>query len=541
VSRRLKLRPAVHCAPVRDGVHFAAWTESFTVHGPASLFRLVEAVLPLLEEAVPEDELLARLPEGPARAVTAKLLAELLDRRMLLDLDALTVSALPAELWAAYGDTIAHLEGTSDDPYAAFLRFRAARVAVLGDTEAAQRCAGLLAALGLAEPVGYGLDRDAVDLVVDLATVAEANRYGSVADAALRLRVPLVQGLASGTAGVLCGPRTGDAQPSLADVLARCDLRRAAGFAAPELAGEPTPVLNALVADLAAHRAFQWLTGTSPERTRVALADADTLAVTEHAVLPVTGSPDGADLDLAGVTVEAFLDRARELSDEAFGVLGPASPWGLPQTPAFATAVRVDATVEAYGFGLSEEESRFRAYVEALRALAGDGAAVGLDHPGLLVDGVARRALRAWADGPFGDEVTFAGTTDDVARMCWKTLALRFGREIDVVTCEPLAGITLVAVREGGSVLAAAYGTTPVRALRDALVTALGLVQTERPGPYLAGWVDGPPVLGVADDDPPKPVEVLDRLGLDVATTPVDHPAVAAAGALAARVEVRRG
>ncbi|HVF05967.1 MAG TPA: hypothetical protein VNA20_14080 [Frankiaceae bacterium] len=538
MSRRLKLRPTVYCTPVRDGLYFAGWTEAFTLQGPPSLRRLAEVVLPLLEDGVPEGELLAALPEGAARAVTEKLVAELLERRMLLDLDTLSVPALPAELLARYGDTVAHLEGTSDDPYAAFLRFRGARIAVLGDGEAALRCAGLLTTLGLDEPVRDDLD-EPVDLVVDLATVAGIGLSAATAATARRRGLPLVQGVATGTAGIVCGPLAGDAQPGLTDAVARAAQRRAAGLPAPELAGEPAPVLVALVAGLAAHRAFQWLTGTGRDLARASLADGDTLAVTEHLVVPTTDRP--ADGAFGSVTVEAFLDAARDVADDAFGVLGAASPWGLPQTPAFATAVRAGAAGTLYGFGLSEEESRYRAYAEALRALAGEGAAFGLDVASLRLDGVARQALADWlAAGTPGTALDYTGVADDATRMCWKTLAVRHGRAVAVVTAEPLPGVACAAVRADG-VRTAAYGVTPTRAARDALVAALGAAQAGLSGPYLAGWADGPVVPGIADDDPPKPAEVLDRLGLDVRVTPSGHPAVAASGALAGHVEVRHG
>jgi hypothetical protein len=483
----VRLRPSVQYTPVRDGVYFAGRGDGFVLHGPPSLARVADVVVALLDDGTTEAELLAAVPAGAAQQVAVRILAELRQRDMLLDLAALTVPSVPAEDHAAYGDTIAHLEAMSDDPYAAFLAVRAAEVAVRGGGDAADRARAALAALGARVTDGVTPD---TTVLVEITNDPAYDALAATAARALDTGLPLVHCLVTDSAVVVSGPGTSPEHPRLADAVRRAAARHAAGLPAPVFAGVPNPVLDAFGGNLAAHRAFRWVAGLRDPAGRVLLVDGPTLDVTEHTV--TSGEPDDS--------AAPFLDRAQVLYDEAFGVLGTPSPFGLAQSPVFATAVRIVGGGEAYGFGLTEEESRYRGLAEAVRGLGSEPVAIGPTAAAATVDAVARSLLRRWVrDGCAGGSVAFADVTDAHARLCWKTLAVRHGRDVAVARIRPeRAPIWLVAVRESGRLACAGYGLGPDRALRDTLVTALGAVQAGVPAPD-AGWLDGPDVADTTD------------------------------------------
>ncbi|KIF05082.1 hypothetical protein PL81_15135, partial [Streptomyces sp. RSD-27] len=129
---RMRLRPALHYAPVRDGVYFGAEGTSFVVRGPAALFKVADVCVPLLEDGATEDSLVAALGSEAARPVVATLLNTFSRQGLLLDLDALSVPEPDAATRERHRDVLADLETLHDDPYAAFARLRAATVLLSG-------------------------------------------------------------------------------------------------------------------------------------------------------------------------------------------------------------------------------------------------------------------------------------------------------------------------------------------------------------------------------------------------------------------------
>lgn len=538
-ERQMRLRPSIHYTPVRDGVYFAGRGDGFVLHGPPTLARIADHVVARLDDGTTETDLLGAVPDGAPRKVVARILDELRQRDMLLDLDLLSVQAPPADDLTAYGDSIAYLEAMSDDPYAAFLRVRSAEVAVRGDTEAAGATRTALARLG-AQVVTEVTAATAV--LVDVTTDPTIEALAATAGRALDDGRPLVHCLVTDGGVVVAGPRTRPEQPLLADAVRRAAERRRAGLSAPRLADPPNPVLSAFGGNLSAHRAFRWLAGLRDFDDRVVHVDGETLDVTEHLVV----GADATASEPADGDYDAFLERAELLYDDAFGVFGVPSPFGLVQSPVFATSIRLATGGEVYGFGLTEAQSRYRALVEALRAGAAgrenEMVAVGLTAASMTVDGVARSLLRAWMRRGCrdGEPIEFTAVGDELARLCWKTLALRHGRDIAVRWWRPVrAPIWLAAVHEAGTLRCAGYGTTPDVALRDTLVTALGATQAATgTGHVVAGWLDTP-VLAEATDDEPSVEEVLAAVGAPFPVTPLAHPAATAVGIALGRVRER--
>jgi hypothetical protein len=596
-ASKVKLRPAVHYAPVDDGLYVAGWADSFVVKGPPSLFKLVEAIAPALERGVVEDELVQSLPDGAPRKVTSQLLDELRSRDMLLVVDALSVREVPSPLDEQFADTIAHLESVSRDPYAAFLRFRDTQVLFVGAGDGLARAVEAMARMGLAHATVRDADADtegpalpvpiapSLDLVVHVEPSADRDRLAAMASAAAEAGVAIVQAIATHTTGLVCGGAAGGAQPTMVDVLDRLALRVSRQLDVPRVDGAPSALTSALVGNLAAHRAFEHLAGVAGDGpASVAVVDADTLGVTTHpfvltapapvAVTTAAAEGDGergeVDVDAA---VDDVLDATNDVADAVFGVFGEPSVRGLSQSPVFASAIHLGPSREAFGAGFSEGESRFRAVVEAVRETVpsvdpwpvlaasrwrGSGdvelpraacrVAVGLDADAFVLDGIGRHLLTGWVErAGDGQPLSYGDVDDAVSHMCWKALALRFGRDVSVVATRPLptAELWLGAVMEGGAVASACYGLSETQAVRSALTAMVGMAQTgrddERCLPYLGGWPQGPPVHGLFDgEEPAKPAQVLDAVeaALDprvqVAVRRLDaHPLVARLGVVA--------
>lgn len=409
---RLRLRPSVSFAPLDDGILFKDWERSFTITGNRSLYALFERLLPHLERGFERGALLGALPEA-ARPVVGMLLDRLQENGMCV--------IAPGELPPgadAFPQALAYLEAVAPDPYRAFARIRAARVAVLGAGVAQLAAVRALAGMGLglvdcwstaadapaladclrAHPGVAGEvrvlddDREAaagadVDLVIHLPDRGGDAALERVAAATAR---PLLQGVIGEGCG-LAGPlRAGDG-PGLADTRAR--LRRPF----PAVDGRPvSPVLAALLGNAVAFEAFKHLAGLPAPAAdgRAVMVTREPLAVSHHPVVGlgpmerVAGAPGAAPdatslwhalAELAELTVlperQVLVDRLRDLADEELGIIALPHPGELPQVPIStcrATARGVEG--EVLGYGDDPTEAYLQAGAAALRRFAEAGA-----------------------------------------------------------------------------------------------------------------------------------------------------------------------
>ncbi|WP_406183772.1 hypothetical protein [Streptomyces sp. NBC_01006] len=495
---RMKLRPALHYAPVRDGVYFGAEGTSFVVRGPAALFKVTDVCVPLLEDGASENSLVAALGSEAARPVVAKLLETWRRNGLLLDLDALSVPEPDADTRARHRDVLADLEMLHEDPYAAFERLRAATVLVSGPAASVLPAARGLARTGvgrlvLAVPDG---DADAVAATADrlgarrLPLTAEGVEVA--ADAAIVFAPgELLDGVVARQAALLppdcaivpvredgrfhlVGPQTSGAAGRLEAVAARV-----AGWVKTPSAPLGAAA-GALAGALAGQLAYRVLTGTAgaPGESAYVVHGAE-LNATRVDLTPARPAAPAADLDEAVAHVQAVTAKWT-------GPFELVTPENLPQLPlGIAEAEHREGTGGSVAaWGGNQRSSSVSVALAALRAQAatvdGQVAAAGTTEERWLLDGtlrlLAERAEPA-ADAPAFEEL------DKAAQVLWRTLEdheflnveLRLFRVPDVDW--PLV---LVRDRATGQDVASAWGSGPARAAVAALSTALARVQTRR-------------------------------------------------------------
>ncbi|MEU8431867.1 hypothetical protein AB0F18_02975 [Streptomyces sp. NPDC029216] len=509
---RMRLRPALHYAPVRDGVYFGAEGTSFVVRGPAALFKVADVCVPLLEDGATEDSLVAALGNEAARPVVTTLLNTFSRQGLLLDPDALSVPEPDAGTRERYRDVLADLETLHEDPYAAFERLRAATVLVSGPAGFVLPAARGLARTGVgrlvlavpgpdapavADTAGR-LGAELLPLTPEGVGVADADAAivfapGELLDAAVARQAAL---LPEGCAIVpvrqderfhLVGPQAGGAPGHRAAVAARvahwadaAPLGAAAGALAGALAGQ---------------LAYRVLTGTAgtPGGTAYVVHGAELNAT--RIDLP---SPDAADASAAdaGAAAEPGLDRGGDLDEAVAHVQAVAAPWtgpfalvtpeNLPQLPlGVAEAEHRDGTAGSVAaWGGNQRSSSVAVALAALRAQQHPGpdavAAAGTTEERWLLDGTLR--LLAERAEPAGDAPDFADL-DKAAQVLWRTL-----EDHEFVT----VGLSLLRVpgvdwplavvhdRATGRDVASAWGPDRASAAVAALSTALTRVQTRR-------------------------------------------------------------
>ena len=421
--QRLRLRPSVSFAPLDDGILFKDWERSFTITGNRSLYALFERLLPHLERGFERGALLGALPET-ARGVVAMLLDRLEEHGMCA-----IAPGAPPEGAEAFPQALAYLEAVAPDPYGAFARIRAARVAVVGSGTAPFAAVRALAGMGVGRIDCWSAPGDAPALEACLRAHAgvagevrplvddHAAAAGAGADLVIHLpdravreslaRVaaatdgPLLQGVVGEDLG-LAGPLRAGAGPGLTDALAR--LRRPFAIDAGDDRPAP-PVLAALLGNAAAFEAFKHLAGlpTPAADGRVVLVTREPLAVSHHPVVGLGAAPDAASLrgalaELRGAGApperQVLVDRLRDLADEELGIIALPHPGELPQVPLFTCrATARGAGADAFGYGDDPTEAYLHAGAEALRRFAETGAAGEL--PVLALDGDAGSAAPA--------------------------------------------------------------------------------------------------------------------------------------------------
>ncbi|MFF1406358.1 hypothetical protein [Streptomyces sp. NPDC058294] len=539
----MRLRPAVHYAPLDNGVYFSGARTRFAWQGSPALFRIADVCVPLLEDGADEEELVAVL--GPrSRPVVRSLVASLDEHGLLLHLDRLTGPEPNADERAAHAGILAYLEARSDDPYADFARLRSARVLLCGACDAVLPAArGLHRAgvrrLHLAVPdvadriarrtaqrlgaelhditryVGPAADCDALLYVVDAADgdLGAEERLLAEARAALPVGRPLVPVLLGGAVAQI-GPVSHRPEPLA--------LRRRALDWAGARGQVPLvrPAGDALAGALAAELLLHTLTvpGPGPRALVVHSPELTATPVPEAAPAVCTTTPP-VDLAVALSTAAAELltdPTARAALVEPLvqpftGPLVSETPYDLPQLPlSLAQAQLVDAPAgpPVVAWGDDQASANLHAIMEALLATgpgasgAGVTGAAGLDELRGMLDGALRLLV------PYVRPVATLepAALTQRANSLWRTLT-----DYELVRCEVVTqsvpGVDWVLarvneLRDGVEPreLAAAWGPDAGQAVTDALAGALAAVQvravrgtppsTARPTAYALTSVD---------------------------------------------------
>lgn len=497
---RMRLRPALHYAPVRDGVYFGAEGTSFVVRGPAALFRIADVCVPLLEDGATEDSLVAALGNEAARPVVATLLNTFSRQGLLLDLDALSVPEPDAATRERHRDVLADLETLHDDPYAAFARLRAATVLLSGPAAFVLPAARGLARTGVGRLVLAVPDADA-DAVAGTAErlgaerlaltaggveVAEADAAvvfapGGLLDAAVAAQAALLPAdcvilpVRQDEHFHLVGPQADGAPGRARAVAARVGHWAGAPGAAPLGAAA-----GALAGALAGQLAYRVLTGTAGAAGESAyVVHGAELNASRVDLAPLPPAAPAADLDEA-------VAHVRAVAAQWTGPFALVTPENLPQLPlGVAEAEHRDGTAGSVAaWGADQRSSSVAAALAALRAQQSPGpeavAAAGTTEERWLLDGTLR--LLAGRAEPAGDAPAFEDL-DKAAQVLWRTLE---DHEFLTVALDLLRvpgvewPLAVVRDRATGRDVASAWGPDRASAAVAALSTALTRVQARR-------------------------------------------------------------
>jgi hypothetical protein len=364
-----RLRPAVHIAPVPEGLLFIGWQESMVVHGSQSLSRLWDALFPHLHRGVDIHQLLEALPES-ARPVAQLLLDQLDESGFLLREQAAMVETSGDVVHPEHERTRAFLDASAADPAAAQERLRTSPVMVRGHGVVAVHAARSLLRLGAGDVIVTDLAarQELVALAVEHGATLRSEAAGTPA---VTITVDETSTPYSGACvGVLqlgdhalVGPLQSQPQdPGVGVALQRL---RARGDDAPIA---PAPAVAArLAGGLAALQVAHHLFGITTEYDGMTyLVDAARLATSTHPVfqnsaVPVRPlsqmAPPGADKEVL-----------EELTDERTGILPQLLPLDLPQTP--LALVQTDAGSKIVGWATSGAVARYRLALESARTLA---------------------------------------------------------------------------------------------------------------------------------------------------------------------------
>lgn len=370
-----RLRPAVHVAPVADGLLFVGWQQSLVLHGSESLSRLWDALFPHLHRGVDFERLLGALPET-ARTAARTMLDELDHHGFLLREQPLQLVHPMDDSRAAHPEhrrTRAFLDAAADDPAGAERSLRTTPVAVHGRGDVALSAARSLIRLGVGDVVvtdaelrerlqDLADEHGAVLLADDHSHLAVTVTVGPVEPTGYGPRIGVVE---LGDHAVVGPLRAAPTDPGVEQALLR--MRARGDHAEPA----PVPTVAArLAGGLAALQVVHHVCGIRTEYDgRAHVVDAERLTTTTHPV--VLAGRDGAAplLGRAGSAPElAALD---ELSDERTGLFAPLTPADLPQTPLALVGTTGPAGDTVHGWARSGDVARYRAALETARRSAG--------------------------------------------------------------------------------------------------------------------------------------------------------------------------
>ncbi|MGW7610857.1 hypothetical protein ACWGKW_26975 [Streptomyces sp. NPDC054766] len=509
---RVKLRPGTHFAPVRQGVHVARDGESFVLAGPPTLYTVLDSRLAELSDGTDVDALVAAFGSESARPALDRILRTLVDRDVLLDLDALTTPAPDGATAARYAETLAYLEAHSPDPYGDFARLRGARVRVLGSGPAAETAARSLRRHGVADTVAFSDGFEPVD--PGWAVLITDHEHPSGPPAALPPGTRVVAVHAGEHVALVA--ELDDATGTAAFEAA---VHRAAAWVAgdPE-AGAPRPLSAVLAGALAARAVLAGLTDLdrSPRRatvihgrqlrtTRIPLPDgpaAQDGPAGDH--VPAAARPPSApagslgtsgDGEGLGVPVlptedvdppgtEKLLTAWTPLTTRWTGLVRRGRDLDLDQLPLCLETVELltgPAPARAAGWGPDRAAAGVGALLAAARRLAGPDGAAGTTEGRWLLDGVLRQLGAELLLGRPGDRLGWDGLGSTEGRTLFGLLESWFDRTVELTHRQcPLSDWLLVTVTEqDGTVAATEWGDTPATATRSALAAAVARAQAD--------------------------------------------------------------
>ncbi|MFF7947698.1 hypothetical protein [Streptomyces griseorubiginosus] len=528
---RVKLRPDAHCAPVPQGVYWSRAGTSFVMTGPSALYTLIDDRLDALLDGTSVDDLVAGTGNEAARPVFEYIVRTLVDRRVMIDLDAAEGPVPDAETALQHAELLAYLEARCDEPYRAFATVRSAWVAVVGEGAAAEAALRGLAANGTGTVTRHafpGSGEWAAEPSMVVLTDDHEHPLDLVAAAeSLPVGVPVLPAVAE--AGfALVGPVC--AGPEQLRSFQAVRLRAAEWQRAGVANAAPRPLSAVLAGSLAAQAVLARLSATESDPGTALLVHGHTVQ-TRAIELPVDGQGtvwqpvDVGEVLAAPVAAAAGTPAPADGDDE-----GPADPqeiprlaialttrwtglarWNadldLPQLPASLVTARIvaaaagtvggtaDALLDAQGTPnvLGWGSDRASAGVSAVLAIlrhrtaqdpreAGEAGfpAAGLTQVHWLADGLLRQAGHHVLGQSPGTLMTWDELGNGSARTFWSLLRDHFGvpTQLRLRTLPGLGWLLASVVEEGtGEVLASQWGPTPVSAAHQALFGAVARVQ----------------------------------------------------------------
>ncbi|GLW56356.1 hypothetical protein [Kitasatospora phosalacinea] len=550
---RVKLRPGTHFAPVQRGVYVTRGGESFVLAGPPVLYTVLDSRLAELTDGTDVDALVAAFGDESARPVLDRVLRALLDRDVLLDLDALTTPAPDPATAARHAETLAYLEAHSPDPYRDFARLRAAKVHVLGGGPAAGTAARSLRRHGVTDTsVSASLSADGSGgseavAAADWTVLVTDHEHPSDPPAALPPGTRVVTVHAGPRAAVVAEP---DATTDPAALEAA--VRRAEAWTTddPEAAA-PRPLSAVLAGALAARAVLAALTGIDPAPRKATVIHGHQLR-TARIPLPeaLVVAGGGADVASAGAGLPAA--SAGAAGDGRSGPAGvPAEERELPGaqdllaawaplTARWTGPVRLGrdldldqlpfaletadlltgpTPVRVVGWGADRAAAGVAALLAAARRMAGPDGAAGATEERWLLDGALRQlGTELLLDRP-GEPLGWDGLGSTEGRTLLGLLESWFGRTVELShrRCPVLDWSLVTVTEQDGTVAAAEWGDTPAAAARTALATAVARAQADPE--VRALFAEQPVGTGTLENCPAAAVRsALDRLRTDPAT-----------------------
>lgn len=514
---RIRLRPGVHYAPVREGVYVGGPRTHFVIRGPRALYQVLDVLIPLLEDGTTEEEAVGALAGTAAPGLVRQVLAALRDKGLFLDLARLSEPEPDEQTRRRHAGALCDLETDSEDPYAAFARLRASRVLLAGPATAVLPAArGLLRAgvtrllLAVPEPAAARALADR-EPGVEVAALADGKIATGVPDADAAMyaspdaglldlqRAELADGcptvpVLTGGAVVVVGPPVRGALDAAAwpVLCARAQRWQADG----ELAPVALPVGEALAGALAGRAIFRALTDTEREGESH-LIYGGTLSADAVAIAPA-GPDQDTTHDLAEIAADQApapddtLAAVHAASARWLGTFAVGTPEDLPQMPvALVTAEhRAAAGGEVLAWGADQRTATSAAGLACLREQAGMAleapdavravGAAGTTPARWLLDGALRllgRYQRLESAPGYGD------VADLRARQLWRAIE---DYELVPVTLEVYAiggiGWRLGRLVRGdtGETLARAWGPDGPQAIQAALGTGVARLQALR-------------------------------------------------------------
>ncbi len=512
---RIRLRPGVHYAPVREGVYVSTPRTHFVIRGPQALYQMLDTLIPLLEDGTTEEAAIGALRGTTAHGLVRQVRAVLRSRGLLLDLARLSAAEPDPETRRRYAGALADLETDSEDPYAAFWRLRAARVLLAGPATAVLPAARSMLRAGVTrlllavpEPAAAqalagrapGVEVTGLTKIVTGITGVDAALYVAADAGLLDLQraeladgCPTVPVLTGGPVIVVGPPARGALDAAAWPVLcARAGRWQADGGLEPAA----MPVGEALAGALAARAIFRALTGTERQGEAHFVYGG---ALSADAVTVAASDPDQfvtCDLDEIraeeGPAPDDVLTAVNAASKRWLGTFAVITPQALPQLPvATVTAEhRVAPGGEVLGWGTDQASATTAAGLACRREEAGPSrgggagvravGAAGTTAARMMLDGALRllgRHLRL-ESAPGYDDIA-----DLRAIAAWRAIE---DYELVPVSLETyrVAGIGWLLARlargDSGETLARAWAADEPQAIRAALGAGVARLQAHR-------------------------------------------------------------